>query len=66
MFEHMCYSVSVTSKYLVSECPETQRLCPVNCPVLKVFVIHIVILLIICNGDTLVNGLIAHGIFLAL
>jgi hypothetical protein len=53
----MCYSISISFKYLVSEWPETQRLWLVNCPGLEVFVIRIVKLLIICNGDTIVNPL---------
>jgi hypothetical protein len=62
----MFYSISFSSKYLVSEWPEMQRPRPVNFPVLEVFVIWIVKLLIISNGDTLVNGIIAHGMFLSL
>ena len=66
MFDHMCYSISISSKYLVSECPETQRLRPVNWPGLELFVIQIVKVLIICNGDILVDGLIEHSTFHAL
>jgi len=61
----MFYSVTISYKYLVSQYPETQRPLLVNCPDLEQFVIQIVKRLIICNGDTLVNGLITHGMFLA-
>ena len=66
MFGHMCYFINISSKYLVSECSEIQRSWHVDCPSLEMFVIQNVKLLKICNGDTLVNGLIAHGMFLAL
>jgi hypothetical protein len=66
MFDHLCYSIGISSKYLMFHCPETPRQLLVNCPGLELFIIQIVKLLIICNGDTVVNGIIAHGMFLAL
>jgi hypothetical protein len=66
VFDHVCYSVSINSKYLVLDCPETQRPHHVTCHVLEVPVIHIVKLLINFNEDTLVSGAIEHGMFLAL
>ena len=65
MFDHMCYSITISYKYLVSKWPETQRSRLVNCPGLEVFVILIVKLLN-CNGDTLVNCIIEHNMVLAL
>jgi len=66
MFDHLCYSLSISSKYLVSQCPETLRQLLVNCSGLELFIIQIVKLLLICNGDTLVVGIIARAMFLAL
>jgi hypothetical protein len=62
----MWYSLSISSKYLVSQCPETHRLHLANCPDLELLVIQIVKLLIIGNGNTLINGIIAHGMFIIL
>jgi len=54
MFDHLCYSISISSKYLVSQCPETLRQLLVNCSGLELFIMQIVKLLLICNGDTVV------------